>query len=102
MPQIATETAFAGIKTAAVIVAHPDDETLWAGGTILTHPGINWVILTLCRKSDPDRAPRFFKAIEQFGAKGLMADLDDGPDQKPLESNRCAADHLKYPVPSRF
>ena len=22
----------------AVIVAHPDDETLWAGGTMLMHP----------------------------------------------------------------
>ena len=84
MPQIATETAFAGIKTAAVIVAHPDDETLWAGGTILTHPGIKWVVLTLCRKSDPDRAPKFFRVAEQLGAKGLMADLDDSPDQKPL------------------
>jgi len=25
-------------KTVAIIVAHPDDETLWAGGTILSHP----------------------------------------------------------------
>ncbi len=23
-------------KTVAIIVAHPDDETLWAGGTILS------------------------------------------------------------------
>jgi len=26
-------------KTVAIIVAHPDDETLWAGGTILFHLG---------------------------------------------------------------
>lgn len=26
------------IKTVGIIVAHPDDETLWAGGTILQHP----------------------------------------------------------------
>jgi LmbE family N-acetylglucosaminyl deacetylase len=76
---------FEDVKTAFVVVAHPDDETLWSGGTILSHPEINWTILTLCRKSDPDRAPKFFKVAKQFGAKGFMADLDDGPDQKPLK-----------------
>jgi LmbE family N-acetylglucosaminyl deacetylase len=78
---------FAGAKTGAVIVAHPDDETLWSGGAILSHPQINWTILTLCRKSDPDRAPKFFKVANILGAKGLMADLDDGPDQKPLKQS---------------
>ena len=71
----------------AVIVAHPDDETLWAGGLMLMHPNVKWTIITLCRKSDPDRAPRFFKALEKFKAAGIMADLDDGPEQKPLDSD---------------
>jgi LmbE family N-acetylglucosaminyl deacetylase len=82
---------FANIKTAAVIVAHPDDETLWAGGTILTHPEINWTVLTLCRKSDPDRAGKFLKVTEYLTARGFMADLDDGPDQKPLEQTEVQA-----------
>ncbi len=85
MSQIATENIFADIKTAAVIVAHPDDETLWAGGTILAHPQIDWTIMTLCRKSDPHRAPKFFKVTEHLNARGFMADLDDSPDPKPLE-----------------
>ncbi|MCX5633351.1 MAG: PIG-L family deacetylase [Phycisphaerae bacterium] len=85
MPKVAIESVLADIKTAAVIVAHPDDETLWAGGTILLNPQIGWTILSLCRKSDPDRAPKFFRVIDQFGAKGSMTDLDDGPDQKPLK-----------------
>jgi LmbE family N-acetylglucosaminyl deacetylase len=67
-----------------VIVAHPDDETLWAGGTILTHPNDNWFIATLCRKSDPDRSQKFFHALHDYGAAGAMADLDDGPEQTPL------------------
>jgi len=69
---------------AAVVVAHPDDETLWCGGYILTHPEFDWRIVTLCRASDPDRAPKFRRVLEQLGAVGDMADLDDEPDQVPL------------------
>jgi LmbE family N-acetylglucosaminyl deacetylase len=69
---------------AAVVVAHPDDETLWCGGYILAHPEFDWRIVTLCRASDPDRAPKFRRVLEQLGAVGEMADLDDEPDQVPL------------------
>jgi len=68
----------------AVIVAHPDDETLWAGGLMLMHPEVEWTVVTMCRKSDSDRAPKFFKALEKLNAMGFMADLDDGPEQRPL------------------
>lgn len=72
-------------KTVAIIVAHPDDETLWAGGTILDHPGWNCFILALCRASDTDRAPKFYRALKILAAEGNMADLDDGPLQRPLD-----------------
>ncbi len=71
-------------KSVAVIVAHPDDETLWAGGTILSQPSWRWFILSLCRASDPDRAPKFFRALKVLEAEGKMSDLDDGPEQIPL------------------
>ena len=73
---------------AAVIVAHPDDETLWCGGYILTHPEFLWRVATLCRASDPDRAPRFRRVLRRLGAEGEMADLDDGPDQTPLPAGQ--------------
>jgi LmbE family N-acetylglucosaminyl deacetylase len=68
----------------AIIVAHPDDETLWAGGTMLNHPLWKCFVVCLCRASDTDRAPRFYQAMKVFGAKGVMGDLDDGPTQMHL------------------
>jgi len=87
-------------KEVAVIVAHPDDETLWAGGTILSHPGWHWFIACLCRGSDNDRAPKFFKALQILGSEGAMDDLDDGPEQKPLDENELEQTILQL-LPSR-
>jgi len=66
----------------------PDDETLWAGGTLLMHGGWTTFVGTLCRAGDEDRAPKFFRALERLGAKGKMADLDDGPAQSPLDEKQ--------------
>ncbi|HSB66900.1 MAG TPA: hypothetical protein VLD65_09995 [Anaerolineales bacterium] len=81
--------------TAAVIVAHPDDETLWAGGMILTHPHFNWFIAAMCRKNDPDRSKKFFLAMQNYGATGAMDDLDDGPEQMPLDNEHVQQSLLK-------
>ncbi|NQU81880.1 MAG: PIG-L family deacetylase [Bacteroidetes bacterium] len=82
-------------KTVAVIVAHPDDETLWAGGTILSYPSWKWFIVSLCRGSDKERAPRFFKTLKILGSEGIMGDLDDNPEQKPLDGNELEQSILK-------
>jgi LmbE family N-acetylglucosaminyl deacetylase len=71
-------------KNVAVIVAHPDDETLWVGGTILSRPDWNWFIVTMCRASDPDRSVRFNSVLKILHCKGIMGDMDDGPEQEPL------------------
>ena len=78
-------------QRAAVVVAHPDDETLWCGGYILTHPEFLWRVVTLCRAEDSDRAPKFRQVLQQMGAEGEMADLDDGPDQAPLPIEQVEA-----------
>lgn len=87
------------IETVLVIVAHPDDETLWAGGIILMHPEWKCYVISVCRGGDAERAQRFRKALEILKADGAMADLDDGPDQIPLSPQELESTILNL-VPS--
>jgi LmbE family N-acetylglucosaminyl deacetylase len=79
-------------KTVAIIVAHPDDEVLWVGGTILSNPLWKCFIVCLSRKSDLDRAPRFHNSLAELKSEGVIGDLDDGPGQVPLEDK--VVEHL--------
>ena len=73
------------IQTVCIIVAHPDNGTLWAGGLTLLRPLWQHDIYTLCRASDPDRGVRFESTLARFNASGGMADLDDGDAYRAAE-----------------
>lgn len=82
-------------KSVVMIVAHPDDEVLWAGGLILLHSFWNWFIISLSRKNDIDRAPKFQRVLKKLQANGIMGDLDDGPEQFPLDDEVVEEEILK-------
>jgi LmbE family N-acetylglucosaminyl deacetylase len=82
-------------KKVAIIVAHPDDETLWAGGTIIKNREWNCFILCLSRAGDRNRSAKFRKTLHVLKSKGVMADLPDNPNQPPLQNNEVESEILK-------
>ncbi|MFC1769276.1 PIG-L family deacetylase [Nanoarchaeota archaeon] len=65
-------------KKVCIIVAHPDDETIWMGGTLLKNKN-SWktTIISLCRSKDKDRAPKFKKVCKIYKAKCFISNLED-------------------------
>lgn len=65
------------VGSALAVVAHPDDETIWMGGTILANPQVKWTVFSLCRADDRDRAPKFRRVCKFLRARAIISDLDD-------------------------
>lgn len=74
-------------QSVALIVAHPDDETLWAGGTILSHPLWECFVVCLTGGNDNDKSTRFKNALKELNVQGIMGDLEDGAEQHLLNEN---------------
>ena len=57
-----------------MIVAHPDDETLWGGAHLLEG---GWLVVSLTHGSDPVRSAEFSAAVTASGNTPLMLDYPD-------------------------
>lgn len=68
-----------------VIVAHPDDETLWAGATIAAEPGTG--VLCLTNRSVRARRSAFQRAMSALGAVGVILDVPDRRSEPPTASD---------------
>ncbi|MCK5416622.1 PIG-L family deacetylase [Candidatus Parcubacteria bacterium] len=82
-------------EKALCIIAHPDDETIWMGGTILRNNQADWTIFSLCRANDKDRAPKFKRVCDYYGAKSIMTNLDDDNDIELNEVVKMAKEIIK-------
>lgn len=74
-----------------VVVAHPDDEVLWAGGLMLAFPGDWLVICASIPGRDPFRAYLFYEACRRLGAVGQVLPF---PETNALK--RLPLPHLAF------
>ena len=58
-----------------MVVAHPDDETLWGGATLAPEKG--WGVLCLTNRSTRNRRLAFYKAMKTLGVEGVILDIPD-------------------------
>ena len=66
----------------ALVVAHPDDESLWFGGLLAAEPGDWTVICCSIPRTDAIRAWKYFAACEVLGARPrLLPFIEAGPNE---------------------
>ncbi len=86
----------------ACIVAHPDDETLWAGGTIMSHPSWKCFVVSVFRGNDADSPEKFKKALNLLNAAGVMGTNCDSPEQMIPDEKELKRMILKLLPPIHF
>jgi glycosyltransferase involved in cell wall biosynthesis len=65
------------MKNALLITAHPDDEILWFGGTILLRPDISWTIACMTHTPRTPRGKDFLSVCRKLKADGVLLGLKD-------------------------
>lgn len=58
-----------------MVVAHPDDKSIFGGGALLSEKG--WKVICLTNASNEQRSKEFYQAMKFAGASGEMWDYPD-------------------------
>lgn len=71
------------VRNGVVVVAHPDDESLWCGGLLARFPCFWTVICCSIPRADPIRAFKFFDACGVLRAEGrLLPFVEPNPTEE--------------------
>lgn len=64
----------------ALVVAHPDDESLWFGGLLIAEPAEWHVFCASTPRVDPERAFKLMAACERLGARSArISSITESP-----------------------
>jgi len=80
-----------------IIVAHPDDESLWCAGLPIRYPEKDWLIICCTVPfKDPERKDKFFDSCDVLGAQSIVIGQPEreGPLRRPdLEGRDLVISH---------
>lgn len=71
-----------------MVVAHPDDETLWGGHQIAKDPPQSWHVICCTTPKEGDRVIRFHDALKIMGATGEVLSIPDRSTPMTSEERR--------------
>ena len=71
------------MRRGLLCVAHPDDESLWFGGTLLSAVDVRWTVLCATYGDDTPRGRDFRGVCQRLGAQAVQLGLPDSTGLLP-------------------
>ena len=82
-------------RRVTIIAAYPGDETLWAGGHILSNPNWQWTVAALFRPDAPNNIRRFSRALKRLDSEGESLGLSAATEKQPALKSEIASAVLR-------